>query len=230
MKEKEIRMHGESAYGLWTLVILNSAIFIMFAFSFTKPKSVTDWRSLGAFSAFILALFTEMYGFPLTIYFLSGWLSEKFPGLNIFSHENGHLWSAFLDSKIDPHFHPIHIAANLFIVVGFVMLSSAWKVLHAAQKSRTLATTGLYSKVRHPQYIGFVSIMFGFLLMWPTLLTLIMFPILLLMYHQLGKSEEKTMIKEFGKKYETYKQNIPAYIPKLSSAYSKKIMKGYKND
>ncbi|MFT6632247.1 MAG: protein-S-isoprenylcysteine O-methyltransferase Ste14 [Bacteriovoracaceae bacterium] len=223
-------MHGESGYGLWTLVILNSAIFIIFAFSFTKPKSATDWRSLGGFSAFILALFTEMYGFPLTIYFLSGWLSEKFPGLNIFSHENGHLWNAFLDSKIDPHFHPIHIAANLFIVVGFVMLSSAWKVLHAAQKSGTLATTGLYSKVRHPQYIGFVSIMFGFLLMWPTLLTLIMFPILLLMYHQLGKSEEKAMIKEFGKKYETYKQNIPAYIPKLSSAYSKKIMNGYKND
>lgn len=223
-------MHGESSYGLWTLVIINSAIFIIFAFSFTKPKNVKDWRSLGAFSAFILALFTEMYGFPLTIYLLSGWLSEKFPSLNIFSHQNGHLWSAFLDSKIDPHFHPVHIAANLFIIVGFVMLSSAWKVLHAAQKSQTLATTGLYSKVRHPQYIGFVSIMFGFLLMWPTLLTLIMFPILLLMYHQLGKSEEKAMIKEFGKKYENYKLNIPAYIPKLSSTYSKKIMKGYKND
>ncbi|MBK24524.1 MAG: isoprenylcysteine carboxyl methyltransferase [Halobacteriovorax sp.] len=215
-------MHGESGYGLWTLVVLNSAIFIIFAFSFTKPKSAIDWRSLGGFSAFILALFTEMYGFPLTIYFLSGWLSEKFPGLNIFSHENGHLWSAFLDSKIDPHFHPIHIAANIFIVTGFVMLSSGWKVLHLAQRNKTLATTGLYSKVRHPQYIGFVAIMFGFLLMWPTLLTLVMFPVLLFMYHSLGKSEEKQMIKEFGKEYLDYKKNVPAYLPKRAGLFKQK--------
>ena len=215
-------MHGESGYGLWTLVILNSAIFIIFAFSFTKPKSVTDWRSLGAFSAFILALFTEMYGFPLTIYFISGWLSKKFPGLNIFSHENGHLWHAFIGSDIDPHFHPIHIAANLFIVLGFVMLSSGWKVLHAAQKSHTLATTGLYSKVRHPQYVGFVSIMFGFLLMWPTLFTLLMFPVLLYMYHRLGKKEEELMIEEFGEQYLQYKKEVPAYIPKWSKIFGPK--------
>jgi len=213
-------MHGESGYGLWTLVILNSAIFIIFAFSFTKPKSTTDWRSLGAFSAFILALFTEMYGFPLTIYFLSGWLSEKFPGLNIFSHENGHLWSQFLDSNIDPHFHPIHIAANLFIVFGFVLLSSGWKVLHKAQTDHALATTGLYAKIRHPQYVGFVAIMFGFLVMWPTLLTLIMFPILLYMYHYLGKKEEQQMINEFGEQYLKYKKSVPAYIPKWASIFN----------
>lgn len=212
---------GDSAYGLWFLVLLNSAIFIIFAFSFTKPKSKTDWRSLGAFSAFIVALFTEMYGFPLTIYFMSGWLSEKFPALDIFSHESGHLWAAFMDSDIDPHFHPIHLAANLFIVVGFVLLSSAWKVLHAAQSNGTLATSGLYAKVRHPQYIGFVAIMFGFLVMWPTLLTIFMFPILLYMYHRLGKGEEKKMIEEFGQKYLDYKNRTPAYIPKWGTLFNK---------
>ena len=167
-----------------------------------------------------------MYGFPLTIYFLSGWLSEKFPGLNIFSHDSGHLWAAFLDTNINPHFHPIHIAANVFIVLGFVLLSSGWKVLHAAQSSGTLATTGLYAKVRHPQYVGFVAIMFGFLLMWPTLLTIFMFPILLYMYHRLGKSEEKTMIKEFGQEYLDYKARVPAYIPKWDTVFSKQEAEG----
>ncbi len=217
-------MHGseQSGYGLWLMVILNSAIFIIFAFSFTKPKSKRDWRSLGGFSAFILALFTEMYGFPLTLYFMSGWLSEKYPALDIFSHNNGHIWATILDTKINPHFHPIHIASNVFIVIGFVMLSSAWKVLHQAQRNGTVATTGLYDKLRHPQYVGFVLIMFGFLLMWPTVLTIAMFPVLLYMYYRLGKGEEKDSIRDFGQKYIDYMNRTPAYIPKWEKLFPQK--------
>ena len=216
-------MHGseDGAYGLWFLVILNSAIFIIFAFSFTKPQTKWDWRSFGGFSAFIIALFTEMYGFPLTIYFLSGWLSEKFPALDIFSHESGHIWAALIGTDIDPHFHPIHIAANVFIVIGFVMLSSAWKVLLKAQKEGRVATTGLYAKMRHPQYVGFVMIMFGFLLMWPTILTLAMFPVLLFMYYRLGKGEEKDSIKAFGQEYVDYMNRTPAFIPRLDKLFTK---------
>ena len=184
-------MHGDSDYGLWALVIINSAIFIFFAFSFIKPKSKTDWRSLGVFSAFIVALFTEMYGFPLTIYFLSGWLAESYPGVDFLAHENGHLWHTLLGLSGDAHWDILHILSNVIIILGFFLLSASWSVLHHAQKSHSLATTGWYARCRHPQYVAFILIMFGFLLQWPTLPTLLMFPILIVVYARLATREEQ---------------------------------------
>ena len=136
------------AYGLWGLVIINTAVFVIFAFSFTKPKTSRDWRSFGAFSAFIVALFTEMYGFPLTIYLLSGWLTRAYPGIDPFSHEAGHLWSTLLGLHGDPHFSVLHILSIAAIFGGFILLSAAWKVLYDAQGRHRLAMTGVYEYVR----------------------------------------------------------------------------------
>lgn len=202
-----------NGYGLWFLVLFNSVIFILFAFSFYKPKSKRDWRTFGGFSAFIIALFTEMYGFPLTIYLLSGWLESKFPSVNLLSHDAGHLWHTLLGFDGNPHLDPFHILSYLFILGGFILLSSAWKVLFAAQKNGSLATQGPYQKVRHPQYIAFILIMFGFLLQWPTLLTLIMFPVLVYFYIKLAKQEEQDSIEEYGQEYRNYMESVPAFIP-----------------
>ena len=203
------------AYGLWSLVIINSLVFIIFAFSFTRPKTGRDWRSFGAFSAFLVALFTEMYGFPLTIYLMAGWLQTRFPGVDFFSHDAGHLLEVIFGWKANPHWGPFHILSNVFIFGGFWVLAAAWNVLYQAQRAGRLATTGLYARVRHPQYVGFVLILFGFLLQWPTILTITMFPVLVFMYGYLAKREEQDMEAQFGRAWRDYAARTPRFFPGL---------------
>lgn len=178
------------AFGLWPIVVINSAIFIMFAFSFFHPRTNRDWRVLGTFSAFVVALFTEMYGFPLTIYILSGWLGERFPALTL-THGGGHLWNDLIGWKWDPHLSPFQLASYVFLIGGFWLISSAWRILWKAQREERLATEGPYARVRHPQYVGFILVIVGFLLQWPTLLTLAMFPVMVLVYRRLAIAEER---------------------------------------
>jgi len=211
-------MSATPAYGLWPLVIVNSLVFIIFAFSFAQPKSARDWRSFGAFSAFIVALFAEMYGFPLTIYLLAGWLQSRYPGVDWFAHDAGHLLEMLFGWRTNPHFGPFHLLSFGFIGGGFILLARAWRVLYAAQRTHTLATTGPYARIRHPQYAAFVLIMFGFLVQWPTLLTLAMFPVLTYMYVRLARREEREVAAEFGPEYQRYAARTPAFIPRWRTA------------
>ena len=211
---------GTPAYGLWLLVIINTAVFVIFAFSFARPRNARDWRSFGAFSAFLVALFTEMYGFPLTIYVLSGWLGSRFPGIDLLTHNNGHLWSTLLGWQGDPHFSPPHILGYLLSGGGFILLSAAWDVLYKAQRDHHLATTSPYARLRHPQYVGFALIMLGFLAQWPTLLTLLMFPVLLTMYMRLARREEQDALSEIGGQYTSYARVVPAFCPRLLGTHA----------
>lgn len=207
-----------SAYGLWWLVLINAAVFVIFAFSFARPRSARDWRSFGAFSAFLVALFTEMYGFPLTLYLLSGWLGSRYPQLDLLSHNCGHLWQVLFRWGGDPHLNPVHLLSNIMIGAGFILLAAAWDVLYRAQREGRLATTGPYAYLRHAQYAGFILIMVGFLLQWPTLPTLVMFPILVTMYVRLARREEREAMAEFGEEYNRYAAVTPAFLPHLGRA------------
>lgn len=211
-----------SSYGLWLLVVVNSAIFILFAFSFFKPQSTRDWRSFGAFSAFLVALFTEMYGFPLTIFFLSGWLQENYPNVDWFAHDSGHLLEMLFGWKANPHFGPFHLLSFFFIGGGFWLLSAAWSVLYQAQKNGTLAQSGPYAYVRHPQYVGFILILIGFLFQWPTILTLLMFPVLLVMYRRLALTEEREVEAELGDVYRRYAARVPRrFVPRWKDLFDR---------
>jgi protein-S-isoprenylcysteine O-methyltransferase Ste14 len=203
------------AYGLWFLAVINAAVFILFAFSFFKPRTKRDWRSFGAHSAFIVALFVEMYGFPLTLYLLAGWLGSRFPQIDPLSHDAGHLWPTLFGWSVNPHFSPFHLASYALIGGGFILIASAWRVLYAAQCAGQLATTGPYARIRHPQYVGFALILIGFFLQWPTLITALMLPLLLVMYWRLALTEEREAQATFGDSWRQYASDVPAFIPRL---------------
>lgn len=209
-------MHGENiqfAYGFWSLVIVNVALFTFFILSFLTPIRKKEWRSMGATLAFFVALFTEMYGFPLTIYILTGILGSKYPALNPFSHASGHLWLTFLGGGGPIMMTVIHLISNGLVIAGFVIMWKGWKLIHGAKGG--LVTEGPYAYVRHPRYSGLFLIMIGMLIQWPTIITALMFPVLIFVYYRLSKTEENEMIKIFGNEYKRYLEKAPMFIPKF---------------
>ena len=203
-------------YGLWGLVIVNIALFVGFAISFFHPGSRRDWKVMGGFSAFVVALFAEMYGFPLTIYLLSGVLGDRL-GVDL-THNGGHLWAELIGWKGDPHLSPFHLLSYAFIGGGFWVVSAGWRHLLAAVKEHRLATTGPYEYVRHPQYAGFLAIMVGFLLQWPTIPTLVMFPVLVAVYRRLAINEERAVRAAFGADWDRYAAVTPRFVPRRPNA------------
>lgn len=209
-------MHGDGvsyAYGFWSLVVVNVLLFLFFILSFLTPLKKRDWRSAGVAAAFFIALFTEMYGFPLTIYILTAVLGSRYPALNPFAHESGHLWVAFLGGG-PAMLALIHLISNGFMIAGFFIMGKGWGRIHSAKGG--LVTDGVYGYVRHPQYSGLFLVTVGLLIQWPTIITVLMWPVLILAYYKLARREEGEMEREFGPAYRMYKERVPMFIPSFS--------------
>jgi protein-S-isoprenylcysteine O-methyltransferase Ste14 len=219
-----MNMHGFDilyAYGFWSLVLVNAGLFVFFILSFLTPVKKREWRSMSVTIAFFVALFTEMYGFPLTIYILTGILGSAYPALNPFSHASGHLWVVFLGGG-ETMLAVVHMISNLIVFIGFAIMWKGWRKIHGAKGE--LVTDGLYKYVRHPQYSGLFLVMIGMLIQWPTIITALMFPVLVYVYFRLSKREEREVLKIFGDEYRSYMKKTPMFIPNLKNTFTKRLV------
>jgi protein-S-isoprenylcysteine O-methyltransferase Ste14 len=211
-----MEMHGfdiSFAYGFWSLVLVNAGLFIFFILSFLSPVKKREWRSMSVTIAFFVALFSEMYGFPLTIYILTGILGSAYPVLNPFTHASGHLWVVFLGGDATT-LAVVHLVSNLIVFIGFAIMWKGWRRIYTAKGE--LVTDGLYAYVRHPQYSGLFLVMIGMLIQWPTIITALMFPVLVYVYYRLSIREESEVLKIFGDEYRKYMKRMPMFIPWMS--------------
>ncbi|MGH3449920.1 MAG: methyltransferase family protein [Haloechinothrix sp.] len=196
-------------YGLWPMVALNVAVMLGFVLSFLRPAHRREWRSFGVLTAFVVALYTEMYGFPLTIYLLAAALGRT-PFPNPFAHTSGNLIASLLG--LGGQWAALFmLLGGVLIALGVLTVAAGWRTIHAADGA--LVTSGPYAVVRHPQYSGLMLSVLGALVQWPTLITLVMAPVLLLTYYRLARREERELQRRFGASYAAYRARTPMLLP-----------------
>jgi len=192
----------------WGFVVLNIALFSLFIPFIRFRKKITRLPS-SIYLAFIVALFTEMYGFPLTMYIITWLFGSTFPGclwypLAVLTGED--LFTSFFLGFLLP-------VSNVIILMGMLLIIFGWRKIYRAKGK--LVTTGIYGHVRHPQYLGFLLLTLGMNILWVTISTLLLWPILAILYYRLAKEEDKELEERFGEEYRKYEHNVPMLMPRI---------------
>lgn len=198
-----------NGYSMWPLAILMIVVASWILYHYVAPKGWREWTGAGLVQAFIIALYAEMYGFPLTIYVLTSVFGVDIPGV----HYSGHLWATLLGYGYIGAMVEM-LLGYTFVILGISLLIEGWREVYNASREGRLATDGLYGVVRHPQYTGIFLALFGQLVHWPTILTLVLFPFIVWIYVRLARKEEAQMIEQFGEEYLDYRRRVPMFFPR----------------
>ncbi|MHB8525307.1 MAG: methyltransferase family protein [Candidatus Acidiferrales bacterium] len=194
--------------GVWALAIIMIVVASWLFYRYFAPKNWREWAGAGLVQAFIIALYAEMYGFPLTIYLL-----VRFFGLDR-KYLNANLWSTLFGFG-ETGMMISMILGYILLFFGIGLFAQGWRELYRAHEQKRLATDGLYGLVRHPQYTGLFIGLFGEgVVHWPTLFSVGLFPVIVLAYVLLARSEERRMVEQFGEAYRAYQRRVPMFIPR----------------
>jgi protein-S-isoprenylcysteine O-methyltransferase Ste14 len=194
--------------GAWGIALIVIVVASWFLYRYLAPKTWKEWASAGVIQAFIIALYAEMYGFPLTIYLL-----VRFFGLDK-TYLNANLWSTLLGYG-ETGMMISMILGYALLFAGFGIFMERWRELHRGWQENRLVTGGLYGLVRHPQYTGLFIALFGEgIVHWPTIFSVALFPAIVLSYFLLARSEERKIVEQFGDEYRAYRKRVPMFIPR----------------
>lgn len=210
----EENMSFDKWYGNWPTVIMITAVFLFFLFFLTRPRKPKEWKGAGLTAAFFISLFTEMFGVPFTIFLLAPLLGVD---PTFFGMYESHLWAYLLSRTgligLEAGVSIVMLLSTGLIVLGFILLAKGWKKVY--QGASVLVTDGLYGRLRHPQYVGLILLVIAFLIMWPTILTILLAPFLIGRYILLAREEDRELEKEFGEDFTRYRETVPAFIPSM---------------
>jgi protein-S-isoprenylcysteine O-methyltransferase Ste14 len=195
--------------GAWPIALFVIVVVSWLFYRYFAPQHWREWASAGVVQAFIIALYAEMFGFPLTIYLLVRYfgLDREYVSANLWSTLVGVGETGMIISMVLGY-------ALAFVGVGLFI--QGWRRVHRARKDEQLVTDGLYSFVRHPQYTGLFIALFGEgIVHWPTVFSVGLFPIIVLMFTWLARKEEREVLEQFGDEYRAYQREVPMFVPKL---------------
>ncbi len=199
-------------YGDWREVLVATTIFLAFALGFAWPRRPAEWRTSGLYAAFLISLFTEMFGVPLTIYLLAPALGLP---VTAFGMNESHLWAFALDRVgVLPLRWGVFLVmaiSTVLVAVGLGLLAVGWATIYRGGGG--LVTGGVYRWLRHPQYLGLILVVVAFTLMWPTLPTLLMAPVLIVMYVRLARREDRELARRFAWGFAAHVARTPAFTP-----------------
>ena len=202
----------EEWYGNWRGVLMVSALFTAFLLAFARPRRKVEWRNTGLYVAFLVSLFTEMFGLPLTIFLISPYFGvSPFE----FGNQESHLWAYLLDRlgllPLDFGVYLVMVVSVALIAIAMSLIAVGWVTVYRGREA--LVTTGSYRYLRHPQYLGLILIILGFNIQWPTLPTVLMAPILIVMYVRLARREDTELATRFGEAFLDYATRTPGFLP-----------------
>lgn len=196
--------------GVWIIALIMIVIASWLLYKYLAPKTWREWAGAGVIQAFIIALYAEMYGFPLSIYLL-----VRFGGLDR-TDLNANLWSSLLGVG-EAGMMISMILGYLLLLFGIGLFFQGWRQVYKANRENKLATDGLYALARHPQYTGLFIALFGEgVVHWPTVFSIGLLPIIVFIYYRLSLREEGDVIAQFGEEYQQYRRQVPMFIPRCA--------------